>query len=162
MTEPVLFACPRMPGQLRLTPVACAALWQRGRKASAWERGALCRGCEIGALNAGVSCQKATLPETLCVRCGNTGSRLIRNQLCVSCYNREREAARGRYRRGRAPRNPLTVDRLSLSLLGARIAVLAASRIEVALWALKRDSGATLGRWVPYGGPLQGSLLPGI
>jgi hypothetical protein len=51
--------------------------------------------------------QSAAAAETwraCCDRCLVGGSRLIGRKLCISCYNRDREASIGRDRKGNRPR----------------------------------------------------------
>ena len=65
-----------------------------------------CSGCAVGAVHAGVKRDdvQVMLKDT-CVRCQKKAQRLIKNKLCISCYNREREYLVGKDRRGKAPVN---------------------------------------------------------
>ncbi|HFU0220821.1 TPA: hypothetical protein ACF2WX_004326 [Escherichia coli] len=77
-----------------------------------------CRRCAVGlALWSGIEQDNdeplATQPDTrnLCPRCSRTANRLIApnkpgSTLCVSCWNREREASTGANARGRVSRTP--------------------------------------------------------
>jgi hypothetical protein len=65
----------------------------------------VCRGCPIGAAHAGAQhIHYSTLfGQEICPRCRRGGLRMIRNRLCVSCYNRRREIRAGRNGRGNRP-----------------------------------------------------------
>jgi hypothetical protein len=105
---PALFTCQRHPGNLKLTPAACAAAWTRARRNAEADqiRLAPCVGCQVGASNAGAKVRpaapvQATASVLSCVRCGQSGGRrLVGSRLCVSCYNREREYLTGRNAKG--------------------------------------------------------------
>jgi hypothetical protein len=163
-----LFTCPRHPGDLRLTPDACAALWARGRAADALDPVARCQGCPIGAGHARAPLSAAEpRPPLVCVGCGapcggTTGRRLVvACGLCVSCYNRERECALGADRRGRPPKRTALVA-LTLTVNGTVLTHPAGERVTLALWALRQTPGATVSRSLPYGSPWQHSWLPGL
>lgn len=115
-----LEAYPELPPTFRCSPLradisvsACKSNFLNGSRVS-------CRGCAVGALNAGVSEREAI--ETIndkradgheraaakgslsCIRCLKSGMtnkrligkmRLVRNTVCVSCFNREREFVNG-------------------------------------------------------------------
>jgi hypothetical protein len=162
MCETDLFLCPHQPGGLRLRPCACADLWRRGQGAPAWDASRVCRGCALGAQHAGVPTQ-AVLPVLVCVRCGATDGRMIKSKgVCVSCYNREREVARGRDRRGQVPRHAGRVVTLTVQVNGWRVSRSAAGPVELALWALQAAPGARVTRWVPAPQPMQLSLWAGL
>ena len=95
---------------MRLTPAGCAKLWlsANGRdKPQSWEGRAACVGCFTGAANAGQPIERAqeaaTEWRTICPRCRRPSARMIFGEHCVSCYNRGREAAAGRDRKGHRP-----------------------------------------------------------
>lgn len=103
-----LFRCERRA--LSLTKASCAASWQAAerKRPEPWEGRWHCRTCPIGAAHAGKP-QPATAAtveslQCLCPRCQRQAPRLINGRLCVSCYNREREALRGRNAKGGVPR----------------------------------------------------------
>lgn len=161
------FTCPRHAGGLRLTPAACAAMWRRGKAADPLDSIALCQGCAIGAGHAGepMAAPAPSVPPKVCVRCGAVcglaGPRLVPSRgVCVSCYNREREIARGADRRGKVPRKPAQVAALRVDADGAMVHRQAAGRVELTLWALRAGAQA-VSRHVPRGSPLQMSLWPG-
>lgn len=158
-----VFVCPRHAGGLRLTPVACAAMWRRGRNADPLDAVASCKGCQIGAGHAGEANAPLEPSPGLCVRCGSTGRRMIHSRgVCVSCYNREREIARGADRRGKPPRKPAQVPILAVDISGRPVRRQAAGRVELTLWALRNSAvGAVVSRYVLRGSPVQAALWPG-
>lgn len=140
---PDTFVCPRYPGGLTLSTGACASMWREGQHAQPWDRRYRCRGCEIGAGHAGAAAVAPPAPpDRECLRCGAVAPRLLRQQLCVSCYNRERELLTGRYRRKQPPRG-LTIRHLQVLVagLGAPVAVSAASSLEALRVAARRAPG---------------------
>ncbi len=115
----VMMRCQRR--SVTLTESGCAASWEAARKKrpEPWEGRWHCRSCALGAEKAG-----KPLPQTavaadalscLCPRCFRPASRLINGHLCVSCYNRDREVARGRNAKGGVPR--LTAKLHNLTIL---------------------------------------------
>lgn len=165
-----LFTCPNHPGNLRLTREACAKQYQAGKKTKPWDRLYLCKGCALGAEHAGEAPAPAQPKERECLRCGATGRRLVRNQICVSCYNRERELLTGRYRRRSPPRN-LALSEHEIHLAGGfqPEVVLAASSVEALLWAARAHPGQPIVAasrthrlsWSALCASPQMSLLPG-
>jgi hypothetical protein len=73
-----------------------------------WEGKAACRGCPAGARRAGL--QVAPTSDAVdhlrrvCSRCQQPSLRLVHGLHCVSCFNRHREAVKGRNRKGTVPR----------------------------------------------------------
>lgn len=106
-----IFRCDRQA--MRLTRAGCARLWEsaRAEPPKPFEAKWHCRACPIGALHAGSAAPDEDAAEAaavialedLCPRCYRTGNRLIGDHLCVSCYNRAREVARGKNRKGNRP-----------------------------------------------------------
>lgn len=107
------------PGGCSLRVEACRQVYQRSHEDKSIDNPHLeCRRCPIGfALWSGIEqdneAPATTLPETrnFCPRCSRTTNRLISPKkpgasLCVSCWNREREASTGANARGRASRTP--------------------------------------------------------
>ena len=98
-----LFRCETL--SLTLTPEGCASRHKEARRrgehddASGYTR---CRTCPIGAAHAGLGKFVPRAPHECC-RCGKWSDRLVGKVLCPSCYNRQREALKGRDRRGRKP-----------------------------------------------------------
>jgi hypothetical protein len=123
-----LFTCPRHPGNLRLTPNACAASYQRGKTAKEFETARLCRGCPIGASHSGEEVQQE-LPETTCRLCPRkkiAGRKIVYGNLCISCYNRLLEAFKGRNAKhctpqklcGRSVHDAVVVARQNVTFVG--------------------------------------------
>lgn len=117
------FACPRL--HATLTPESCAA---RHGLALGDTHGqfSACRNCAIGRVHA--TGQQATLARLselvstgpmvkLCVRCGHQRDRRV-GPICISCYNRELEAKKGRNAKGKPPVTyaPLRLRRVGLEL----------------------------------------------
>lgn len=78
-----------------LSPDACCDNYGRRRLAA-------CADCPIGAELTGEPIRPA-ISKKLCCRCGRTDLRLIRHQICVGCFNREREFLIGRNAKGQVP-----------------------------------------------------------
>lgn len=96
------FRCEAMHATLSVE--ACAANWRRahaGEEGCQWR----CKGCKIGALHAGETAANLWFGhgQTICARCHRGAVRLIGGDLCVSCYNREREWRMGANAKGRFP-----------------------------------------------------------
>jgi hypothetical protein len=104
-----MFDC--APLRARLTVSACARMWASAlqRPPQPGEARLACVGCEVGARHAGRDVEDARRQQRIrdladiCVSCETAGRRLVGNTLCVSCYNRAREARLGRDARGRQP-----------------------------------------------------------
>ncbi len=95
---------------MRLTTAGCARLFlsTRDRRPCPWEGRRACVGCQIGVVNAGGQPAgpvelAAEIWKDCCSRCQVSGSRLVGGHLCVSCYNRDREARAGRNAKGTRP-----------------------------------------------------------
>lgn len=124
------FTCPRL--HATLTPASCAA---RHGLALGDTHGhySACRACAIGRIHA--TGQRATLERLaelgspginakLCVRCGRQSSRMVvSKELCISCYNREREASKGCNAKGNVPTDyvPLRLHRVGLKMPNGEI-----------------------------------------
>lgn len=134
------FICPRQPGELRLSTGACSKLYQRAKKSEPWDAAHHCKGCAIGARHSGEAPPKQAMPTRECLRCGKQATRLIRNHLCVSCYNREREIQTGNFRRGKPPQNiQLTVIFVLCAGQAAPVRVQATEIAEALMVAIKRN-----------------------
>lgn len=111
-----------------LTVTSCAASWNAAqrRRPEPWEGLWHCRSCPIGAANAGkpTTINAADDLQAICPRCARHAFRLIKGRLCVSCYNREREARIGRNAKGSKPR-------LCGQIHSERIAVFAGESLRV-------------------------------
>ena len=84
---------------MTLTRTGCSRLYlSAAEKApAAWEGRAKCVGCPIGAALAGkpppsAAALAAPVGSRWCVRCQRNAERVIKDRLCLSCYNRQREA----------------------------------------------------------------------
>ncbi|RON06221.1 hypothetical protein [Pseudomonas brassicacearum] len=108
------FECKKIHGLLDTG--TCAARWLRAKRDREDARFMICRGCVIGEIHAtGVDPLKALRaagqraivgsPDEgrRCTRCSRSGSRIVGGTLCVSCWNREREFAKGVNGKGTAP-----------------------------------------------------------
>lgn len=89
----------------------CVRLWRSAREnpPKPWEARAHCVGCALGAQRAGEAAPSpgadaVAALASICPRCERPTDRLINGRHCVSCYNREREAVRGRNAKGGRPR----------------------------------------------------------
>lgn len=98
-----MFRCERLSATLQVP--ACAARWREANDRNASERLDQCRNCSLGAKHAGAG-EISLSPlrgMSICARCQQGTTRLVRRHLCVSCYNREREYLTGRNAKGSAP-----------------------------------------------------------
>jgi len=92
---------------MTLAETRCAAMW-REASAAAREPGYRlehCRNCEIGASHAGetITRDNQYYGSHLCCRCHTWARRIVHGSVCPSCYNREREVARGLNAKGSPP-----------------------------------------------------------
>lgn len=96
------FDCGRLHATLSTS--ACADMWRQANEGRS-ERYSACRACFIGASHAGVdnATHSPIAGALVCARCTRGCTRLIHANLCVSCFNREREMIRGRNARGVPP-----------------------------------------------------------
>ena len=119
---PTIMRCDRRT--MTLTAAGCGRLWSAAQVKYAektlqpWEGMATCRTCPIGAKNAGREVEAVFQPAAalarICPRCTRPASRLIKERHCISCYNRDQEALRGRDAKGR---RPALIDRLHTETL---------------------------------------------
>jgi len=107
-----LFRCEKQQATMMRT--GCAKMWRKANqqpdyKAQPYESIWHCRACSIGAANAGEQGVIAGFSELLedvrryCPRCRRLAPRLINGKLCISDYNRDREATLGRNAKGNRP-----------------------------------------------------------
>jgi hypothetical protein len=102
--------CP--PMSARLTLSACRRMWTSAQeqRPQPWDSRVKCLTCQLGAERAGASAQVAATKaavesiRTICPSCSRPAARLIHGMRCVSCYNRRREAERGKNCKGGRPR----------------------------------------------------------
>lgn len=103
------FTCERLYASLTVT--SCAERWREAANPHA-DRYSACRACPVGAAHSGVA-NASVSPlrgSLVCSRCGGGQMRLIRGNLCVSCYNREREVIKGKNARGMVPTKLAKLD----------------------------------------------------
>jgi hypothetical protein len=123
MVLPPMVACDRR--KMRLTETACTKLWHSAMESppEPWEGRFACRNCPVGAARAGVVFDgfKAAKEKLLhvCVRCCDLATKLVGGTLCVSCYNRAREVAIGRNRKGTPPKRAIPTGTLELAVVNA-------------------------------------------
>lgn len=99
-----MFRCERRSATLQVS--ACSQMWRDANHRECPERLDRCRGCQVGAAHSGEG-DISTCPITgtdICTRCHRGGMRLVRDEICVSCWNRERECLIGRNAKGSAPK----------------------------------------------------------
>ena len=137
---------------LSLSTRGCARLYEAAqhRVPDPWESTAACKFCPIGARHAGTTvapmAKAVSDLRKICPRCCRPAARLIRGHHCVSCYNRGREAAVGRNRKGS---RPALADQLHTEVLVVangpdvvvRVMPRVASRVEAMLAMAKAASG---------------------
>ena len=84
--------------QMRLTQTGCAKLFLStlASPPKGWEGRSKCATCAVGAARAGRTLPPARgltfATASWCFRCEKNAERVIHGRLCISCYNREREA----------------------------------------------------------------------
>lgn len=105
-----LFRCDKRA--CTLAKASCARMWEQAQlqRPEPWQSLWSCRYCPVGAVNAGRPAAEAAAlggSDTLraiCPRCLRLAARLINGRFCVSCFNRHREAQKGRNAKGGVPR----------------------------------------------------------
>ncbi|BCP56239.1 hypothetical protein K32_48560 [Kaistia sp. 32K] len=158
------FRCDRRKASLQVT--ACAGMWVEANGKAAPERLDQCRNCPLGAKHAGVG-EISLSPlrgMSICARCEQGATRLVRKHLCISCYNREREFLKGRNARGSAPVKHPQLHQLEIRFQAGpeieRVAMTVASRQELVV-AVLRDTSKHVTFAFEAGRPnlLQGELF---
>lgn len=102
--------CP--PMSARLSAASCIRRWRlaQERVPACWDSLHHCHTCPIGAQRGGATAAVATNAAIslavahVCPRCERRAQRLINGRLCISCYNRTREAMIGRNAKGTPPK----------------------------------------------------------
>lgn len=97
---------------MRLTTAGCSRLWKSARdeenEPKPWEGRFACVACPIGAANSGAQVSpvaaSVAILQKICPRCLRQADRIINGKHCVSCYNRQAEAEKGRNAKGSRPR----------------------------------------------------------
>ncbi|MFT8945968.1 MAG: hypothetical protein ABF876_05225 [Acetobacter aceti] len=126
-----LVDCPEL--KMRLSRAGCSRLWTSARKKMPenWEGRKACVGCPLGAERAGHNPKDQLSAKTrsadghlarnflvgTCSRCQKQADRMPGGRLCITCYNRQREAIRGKSAKGYRPHiaDLLKKDRLFVS-----------------------------------------------
>lgn len=112
-----MFRCERRNATLQVE--SCAAIWKAANGKNNSECGGACRNCSLGALHAGEG--DAVMSRwrgiEICSRCHRVGMRLIGGDICVSCWNRQREVIIGKNARGRKPLNHPPIAPRSIAVL---------------------------------------------
>jgi hypothetical protein len=139
-----MFRCERRHANLQVT--SCASMWIEANGKAAPERLDQCKNCPLGAKHAGVG-EISLSPlrgMSICARCEQGTTRLVRKHLCVSCYNREREYQKGRNAKGSAPVKHPPLYQLEIRFQAGeviqRIAMPAVSSQELVVAALRDTS----------------------
>lgn len=139
------FRCEKLSATLGTE--SCADMW---RKAHSGENTAhryeKCKGCCIGARHAGEGEASMSLlfGRRICARCHKLSRRFVYNDICVSCYNRQREWIKGRNARGtkpvkQPPLHPVSIAYIVGGEIQASKAVMSESTVEMVTRIL-RDS----------------------
>lgn len=139
-----MFRCERLAATLQVK--SCADRWVEANSKAAPERLDLCKNCPIGAKHAGVG-EISLSPlrgMSICARCHQGTTRLVRKHLCVSCANREYEYRKGRNAKGSAPIKHPPLHRLELKIQAGttvqRLRMQAVSTEELVIAALRDTS----------------------
>ena len=152
MVDLVMMQCAKVGATLSTVGCGRRFLAAQREKLSAWSVPNPCRGCPVGAGHAGCRPEPmATVTEAIrhiCPRCRRVSPRMIRGELCVSCYNRHREVDVGANAKGTRPTltDRLHTQRVCVVVGGAatvRTAARVTSRVEVML-AVARAATAPL------------------
>src|SRR5574343_988076 len=96
-----MFRCERRSATLQAQN--CASMWRQANDRGAPERLDICKNCPLGASHAGVN-EISLSPlrgASVCARCHQGTTRLIRGHLCVSCANRFYERLKGKNAKGK-------------------------------------------------------------
>lgn len=112
-----MFRCERRNATLQVE--SCAAIWKAANSKSSSECNAMCRTCPIGAVHAGEgdAVMSQLRGQEICSRCHRIGMRLIGGDICVSCWNRQREVIIGKNARGRKPLNHPPVSPHAITIM---------------------------------------------
>lgn len=161
-----MFRCERLTASLQVT--ACAGMWREANAdGHAPERLFRCQKCPLGAEHAGVADANMSplRGSSVCARCHRTDLRLIGGNVCVSCYNRQREVAVGRNAKGKPPVKCAPLERRTVRYVcGGQVRMLTrlltASADELVIELLRdQPKRVILGRGCPGAGLRQETLL---
>lgn len=101
------FRCDKMSATI--TVASCSRMWaqanEKGKKQDPCDRLHHCQLCPIGAKHSGVDLviSSPLYGARICSRCNKPSRRLINDEYCPSCYNRQREVLIGRNGKGTKP-----------------------------------------------------------
>lgn len=144
-----LFRCEALRATMQVS--SCKERWEQANAKNAPERLDRCRGCTIGAAHAGVgdATSSPLFSSGICSRCHRKGLRLVGNDKCVSCWNREREYLLGRNAKGAEPKlHPRLVRLEATVMIGKRVATVKRERAvdmtEVVVARLRDESKRVL------------------
>ncbi len=106
------------PMSATISTKACATNWKAAHEEQA-ERLFKCKTCPVGAVHAGETAASLSplRGSTICGRCHRGATRLIGGHLCISCYNREREAVLGENAKGKRPQKLSSVSPRALRVM---------------------------------------------
>lgn len=153
------FECVRMG---MISDTSCAASYTAAMSPKGMREGyrPSCRSCAIGAQHAGIPVAdmhaSRFLGSSRCARCGRDAARLIRGQICLSCYNRERELLVGKNAKGSAPvfAKPIFPVRIAFSVDGhvrVRLIERVHSLREAYVSVLRNETRSVVFGWVGRG-----------
>lgn len=119
------FKCARRNATLQVA--TCAATWLQANSRARSEFSHQCQICPVGAFHAGEGdlTMSHLRGKEICARCFRVGLRLISGDICVSCWNRQREVFIGSNARGKKPTNhpPIQAFRAAI-LCGGKVTLI--------------------------------------
>lgn len=140
------FRCEKLRATISVS--SCSQRWEKANERGAPERLHACKGCHIGAEHAGqpVVLSSPLYERRICTRCHRPSERLIHDEHCPSCYNREREFVVGRNAKGTRPvkhshLHPVSVRYAACGRVGERRLDLAADSVEAVVSVLRHTPG---------------------
>ena len=139
------FYCARRNATLQVA--TCAAQWKQANSRARSECSHQCQTCPVGAQHAGEGdvTMSHLRGKEICARCFRVGLRLIAGDICVSCWNRQREVFIGTNARGKKPTNhpPITSYRAGM-MCGNKVTLIkrahATSNEELIVAALRDNT----------------------
>ncbi|EBA6160022.1 hypothetical protein H8U31_001377 [Salmonella enterica] len=123
------FYCTRRNATLQVA--SCAMQWKQANSRARSECSHQCQTCPVGAVHAGEG--ELTMShlrgKEICARCFRVGLRLISGDICVSCWNRQREYYLGVNARGKSPVNhPQIVSIRAAVFVGGEVKLIKRAR----------------------------------
>lgn len=112
-----MFRCERRNATLQVD--SCATIWRAANAKGGAECNAMCRTCPLGAMHAGEGdvVVSQLRGKEICSRCNREGMRLVAGDICVSCWNRQREVIVGKNARGKKPMNHPAIGPRAISIM---------------------------------------------